>query len=54
MRMVWKWQRKKGETYFDTFVELVSYSPCRAADLLKERYCTISMRKCCLKNERNA
>jgi predicted phosphate transport protein (TIGR00153 family) len=27
--------KKKGETYFDTFVELVSYS-CRAADLLKE------------------
>jgi len=30
-----KMSRKKGETYFDTFVELVSYS-CKAADLLKE------------------
>ncbi|HOQ07343.1 MAG TPA: DUF47 family protein [Clostridiales bacterium] len=27
--------RKKGETYFDTFVELVGYS-CKAANLLKE------------------
>ncbi len=27
--------RKKGETYFDTFVELVGYS-CKAAELLKE------------------
>ena len=27
--------RKKGETYFNTFVELVGYS-CKAAELLKE------------------
>ena len=27
--------KKKGENYFDTFVELVGYS-CKAADLLKE------------------
>jgi len=35
MRKVRKMARKKGETYFDTFVELVGYS-CKAAELLKE------------------
>lgn len=35
MRKVRKMARKKGETYFNTFVELVGYS-CKAAELLKE------------------